>query len=269
MKKVYISRHAGRSLARFLAMQGYELNTVTEYGLINEHTSDINAALGLERSEDGRLHPTRPVHVDPRIATHPDIYMCQLGLWSEAGIFFGDAEKLAVAYPQDIIYNAVCTRNYVIHLVERTDPELKEAMITWHQSLRRLPGEGDHRDIKILGVRQGYTRCMCLPVDDNSFIVSDDAIAKPLEANGAKVLKIRDGSIKLKGFKTGFIGGTAGHIYVSNEEMTDQRAIVFNGDLSVHLDFEAITEFIRSRNILPVWFEDYALEDIGSILAVE
>ena len=67
MKKVYISRHAGRSLARFLAMQGYELNTVTEYGLINEHTSDINAALGLERSEDGRLHPTRPVHVDPRM----------------------------------------------------------------------------------------------------------------------------------------------------------------------------------------------------------
>jgi hypothetical protein len=108
-----------------------------------------------------------------------------------------------------------------------------------------------------------------ISVDDNSFIVSDDAIAKPLEANGAKVLKIRDGSIKLKGFKTGFIGGTAGHIYVSNEEMTDQRAIVFNGDLTVHPDFAAITEFIRSRNILPVWFEDYALEDIGSILAVE
>ena len=51
--------------------------------------------------------------------------------------------------------------------------------------------------------------------------------------------------------------------------MIDQRAIVFNGDLTVHPDFAAITEFIRSRNILPVWFEDYALEDIGSILAVE
>jgi hypothetical protein len=110
---------------------------------------------------------------------------------------------------------------------------------------------------------------MCLPVDDNSFIVSDDAIAKPLEANGAKVLKISNGSIKLKGFKTGFIGGTAGHIYVNNDEMTDQRTIVFNGDLSVHPDFAAITEFIKSRNILPVWFEDYALEDIGSILSVE
>ncbi len=116
MKKVYVSRLAGKSLVGFLASQGYEINTVTEYGVINEHTSDIDAALGLEKDSDGVLKPTRPVHVDPRIATHPDIYMCQLGLWNEAGLFFGDPEKLAVAYPQDIIYNAVCTRNYVVHL---------------------------------------------------------------------------------------------------------------------------------------------------------
>ena len=269
MKKVYISRLAGKSLVGFLASQGYEINTVTEYGIINEHTSNIDTALGLEKDEDGRLRPTKPVHVDRRIATHPDIYMCQLGLWSEAGVFLGDPEKLAPTYPEDIIYNAVCTRNYVLHLIEKTDPELKDAIITWHRSLHRQPGEGDHREIKLLNVRQGYTRCMCLPVDDNSFIVSDEAIAKPLEDQGASVLQISRGSIKLKGFNTGFIGGTAGNIYMSNDEMTDQRAIVFNGDLSVHPDFKAIIEFIRSRNILPVWFEDYALEDIGSIIAVE
>ena len=269
MKKVYVSRLAGTPLVRFLSGQGYEINTVTEYGIINEHTTNIDEALGLERNAEGRLQPTRPVHVDPRIATHPDIYMCQLGLWSEAGVFLGDPERLAVAYPQDIIYNAVCTRNYVIHLVEKTDPDLKDAMVTWHQSLQKHPDEGDHRDVKILGVRQGYTRCMCLPVDDNSFIVSDDAIARPLEAQGASVLQITPGHIKLKGFKTGFIGGTAGNVYVNNDEMTNQRAIVFNGDLTVHPDFGRITEFIRSRNILPVWFEDYALEDIGSIIAVE
>ena len=269
MKKVYVSRLAGKSLVGFLASQGYEINTVTEYGIINEHTSDIDAALGLEKGPDGRLKPTKPVYVDRRIATHPDIYMCQLGLWSEAGVFFGDPENLGVKYPEDIIYNAVCTRNYVLHLVDKTDPELRDAIVMWHRSLHRQPGEGDHREIKVLNVRQGYTRCMCLPVDDNSFIVSDESIAKPLENQGASVLRISRGSIKLQGFETGFIGGTAGNIYMSNDEMTDQRAIVFNGDLSVHPDFKAITEFIRSRNILPVWFEDYALEDIGSIIAVE
>lgn len=269
MKKAYVSRLAGKSLVAFLVAQGYEINTVTEYGIINEHTSDIDAALGLKRAENGKLKPTRPIHVDPRIATHPDIYMCQLGLWSEAGIFFGDVEKLAVAYPQDIIYNAVCTRNYVVHLAEMTDPELKDAMVTWHRSLQRHPDEGFNREIKVLSVRQGYTRCMCLPVDDNSFIVSDEAIAKPLENQGASVLRISRGGIRLTGFDTGFIGGTAGNIYVNSDDMTDQRAIVFNGDLSAHPDFAAITEFIRSRNILPVWFGDYPLEDIGSILAVE
>ena len=269
MKKVYVSRLAGKPLVRFLAEQGYEINTVTEYGIINEHTADIDKALGLEKAPDGRMYPTRPIHVDPRIASHPDIYMCQLGLWSEAGVFLGDADKLAAAYPQDIIYNAVCTRNYVIHLAEHTDPDLTDAIITWHRSLAPLPEEGGHRDIKVLGVRQGYTRCMCLPVDDNSFIVSDEALAKPLESQGADVLRISRGSIKLKGFDTGFIGGTAGNIYVNRGEMINQRAIVFNGDLTVHPDFTAITEFIRSRNILPVWFEDYALEDIGSIIAIE
>lgn len=256
-------------MVTYLMEQGYEINTVTEFGIINQHTSDINAALGLARGGDGQLHPTRKTHVDPRIATHPDLYMCQLGLWSEAGVFFGDAEKLGHEYPDDIIYNAVCTRNYVIHLAEKTDPELREAIVTWHRSLRRLPDEGDHRDIKVLGVRQGYTRCMCLPVDDNSFIVSDEAIARPLEAQGASVLRISEGSIKIRGFQHGFIGGTAGNIYVNTDEKTDQRAIIFNGDLTVHPDFAAICEFIRSRNILPVWFEDYALEDIGSIIAVE
>lgn len=271
MKKVYVSRLAGKPLVEFLTAQGYEINTVTEYGIINEHTADIDDALGFVRSENGDIHPTRSIHVDPRIASHPDLYMCQLGLWNDAGMFFGDPEKLNPAYPEDIRYNAVCTRDYVLHLVEKTDPELMQSIITWRRGLtlnpklRQMPGE----DTKIIGVRQGYTRCMCLPVDDRSFITSDEGIARPLESQGAKVLLIRNGHIKLSGFDHGFIGGTAGNVYVNGIEMCDQRAIVFNGDLSVHPDFKAITEFIKSRNILPVWFEDYALEDIGSILAIE
>lgn len=271
MKKAYISRLAGKPLVEFLTAQGYEINTVTEYGIINEHTSDIDDALGFVRSETGDVRPTRGLHVDPRIASHPDLYMCQLGLWSDAGMFFGDPEKLKPVYPEDIIYNAVCTRDYVLHLVEKTDPELMESIVTWRRGLMLHPVSGklSAEETKIIGVRQGYTRCMCLPVDDRSFITSDEGIARPLESQGAKVLLIRNGHIKLTGFDHGFIGGTAGNIYVNSSSMYDQRAIVFNGDLSVHPDFKAITEFIKSRNILPVWFEDYALEDIGSILAIE
>ncbi|MDD4200445.1 MAG: hypothetical protein PHS19_03550 [Eubacteriales bacterium] len=257
----------------FLVKQGYEINTVTEYGIINQKTTDIDRTLGLVRNEDGTLSSTKSIHVDRRLATHADIYMCQLGLWSEAGIFVGDPEKLGPKYPDDIIYNAVCTRDYFLHMIEKTDPELMEAFFAWRRSLNpeSRPGSSDipHDNTRVLGVRQGYTRCMCLPVDNESFIVSDEGLSRPLETHGAKVLLIEQGHIKLNGFKYGFIGGTAGNIYINSDGMKDQRAIVFNGDLSVHPDFKKITGFIKSRNILPVWFENYALEDIGSIIAIE
>ena len=47
MKQAYLSRHAGGKLVRFLAANGYEINTVTEYGIVNQNTSDLNDALGL------------------------------------------------------------------------------------------------------------------------------------------------------------------------------------------------------------------------------
>ena len=268
MKKAYISRKAGAPLVSFLVEQGYEINTVTEYGIVNQHTTDIDRTLGIAAAEDGTLHATRSIHVDPRIAAHPDIYMCQLGLWSEAGMFFGDADRLRPGYPNDIIYNAVCTRNYFFHLIEKTDPQLAEAMMAWRSELA-FAGSDSHAETKIIGVRQGYTRCMCLPVDNDSFIVSDRGLAIPLEDQGADVLLIDEGHIKLDGFDHGIIGGCGGNIYVNTGEMAGKRAIVFNGDLSSHPDFERITSFIKSRNILPVWFEDYPLEDIGSILTIE
>lgn len=264
MKQVFISRHTGTDLVRYLAAQGYKINTVTEYGIVNQDTADLDAV----------LDTSRPMHVDPRLATHPDIYMCQLGLWNEAGIFVGDADKLGSEYPDDIIYNAVCTRDFVFHLVEKTDPELMDAIVTWRHGLGCDASYADsdgnlHEETKVIGIRQGYARCTCLPVSNDSFILSDRGVARALESQGASVLLIEDGHIKLRGFEHGFIGGTAGNIYVNLEGSAEQKAIVFNGDLSVHPDFHRITAFIKSRNILPVWFESYALEDIGSILAIE
>lgn len=264
MKQVYISRHAGTSLVRYLAGQGYQINTVTEYGIVNQNTSNL----------DEVFDPASPIHVDPRIATHPDIYMCQLGLWNEAGIFVGDRDKLGPSYPADIIYNAVCTRSFVFHLIEKTDPELMEAYVTWRRGLAfetpPIDDEGHFREeTKVIGVRQGYARCTCLPVTNDSFITSDRGVAQALKDQGASILLIEEGHIKLRGFNHGFIGGTAGNIYINSSGITDQKAIVFNGDLSAHPDFEKITGFIKSRNILPVWFDDYELEDVGSILAIE
>lgn len=275
MKQAYLSKLAGLPLKTLLQLEGYKVNLVNEYGQLSEY-----------RGPADYLDPIKPIesegtiHVDPRIATHADLYMCQLGLWNDAGLFFGDPEKLSPDYPGDVLYNAVCTRDYYIHLVPGTDEDLVGAMMTWRKLMAatdktegtKKSRNNDDEHLKIVGVSQGYTRCTCLPVDDNSFITSDDGLAKILENQGANVLKISTGHIKLEGFDYGFIGGCAGHIYVHNNDAgpgtpTLQRAIVFNGDLSKHPDFWDITDFIQSRNIHPVYFNSYPLEDIGSILA--
>ena len=121
----------------------------------------------------------------------------------------------------------------------------------------------------MVDVPQGYSRCCCLPVDDTSFITSDRGIEKALTAAGADVLLIEKGHIELPGFDYGFIGGCAGHIMVpSNDDSCygERQAILFNGDISSHPDYERITAFINERGIDITYFKDYQLTDIGSII---
>ena len=240
MKQAYLSEWAGPPLVEYLRRAGYNINFIRQNN-----------------------------YVDPRISTHADLFMCQFGLWDEAGLFFGDAEKLGPKYPADIIYNALCTRDYFVHMITESDRDMVDAMMLWRKSI--VHQTGDNEQMKIIGVSQGYSRCTCLPVDNRSFITSDQGLANALTSQNATVLTIKPGHILLPGFDYGFIGGCAGHIYIDNLDDPagpPQRAIIFNGDLSRHPDCEAITDFIKSRNIYPVYF-DYPLEDIGSILSME
>ena len=214
MKKAYISASAGKHLTDYLSDAGYEVVSV----------------------DGSAMDPPSPVYNE--ILMHPDIHMCQTGLWENARIF-----------PGNIIYNAVCTGKYFIHNLRYTAPDLME-----HIRLR-FPG------IIIVDVRQGYTRCSCLPLDEKSFITSDRGIASALSGYDADVLLIEPGYISLPGFDYGFIGGCGGGVIVSG-----RKTLVFNGDLSRHPDYKKIATFAEDRDIYIVFFEDCPLEDTGSIL---
>lgn len=189
------------------------------------------------------------------VSTHADIHMCQLGLWENSRIFPGNMEKLGNNYPGNIIYNAVCTGKYFIHNLKYTDSLLLTAAEKWQRQ------SNPSAELKKLHVSQGYTRCCCLPVDDSSFITSDEGIARTLEDTDADVLLIKKGSIALSGFDYGFIGGCAGHLILCGK-----RTIVFNGDLQAHPDYKKIAAFIKDRDIDIISFTGYPLTDIGSIL---
>ena len=182
--------------------------------------------------------------VDGPISNHPDIFLCKLGVDENAPIFFAENQDLGLQYPKDIPCNAACTGKYFIHNLNYTSGKLLQAAKDMHMEL--------------IHVRQGYTKCSTIIVDEQSIITYDKGIARACSKYpDLSVLLVTSGFVHLEGYDTGFIGGCSGR--VDNE-------IIFNGDLSSHPDFIPICQFIEARGLTVRYFPQYPLTDIGSIL---
>lgn len=233
------------------------------------------------------------------IAAHPDIYMCAVkdtlivdecietepplkeqymdqmesqfedaalepiipALTTGSGDIVFEMGAIGHDYPFDIPYNAVSTDRFFIHNTEYTAPALID--------------RARYAGLQIINVKQGYTKCSCIPVGSRAIITEDEGIARTLTAYNRMILEdceddpraaqtdtidvllIRKGYAALEGFEYGFIGGTCGTI---------GDKIYFNGNLSDHPDFEIICSFIESHGFTPVWTQDTQLTDIGSII---
>ena len=174
------------------------------------------------------------------ISCHPDILYCSL---KKGHVYKGDERLLGPEYPEDVRYNACSTGKYFIHDLRYTDPDLLK--------------EAEALGLIKVRVRQGYSKCSVIPVDEDSIITYDRGIGKAALDMGLNVLLIRPGYVDLPGMNTGFIGGTSGRV---GDE------IVFNGDLSSHPDFLAMEGFIRERGLKVKYFEGLPLTDIGSVI---
>ncbi|MBR6701008.1 MAG: hypothetical protein IKL72_04685 [Firmicutes bacterium] len=215
MKNIYLSKNTVPSLAEYLEHKGWNINIISGASYLKTH-----------------------------ISSHPDIYMCKLGVMDEAPVFYGNPNSLGSDYPKDVPYNAACTGKYFIHNLKYTDEKLLE----YARSL----------ELEFVNVRQGYSKCSIAVIDEDSVITSDEGIAKALRFKGLDVLLMQKGHIRLPGYAYGFIGGTCGRI---GDE------IVFNGDLSAHPDHDIICDFITSKGLTVKYFKGYQLEDIGSVIS--
>ena len=178
-------------------------------------------------------------NVGEGISCHPDVLYCRLGGGSKAYIFKGNDAVLGKEYPDDCRFNAVVLEKYIIHKKGVTDDSL----------LSKVNRE-------YIDVPQGYTKCNVVVVDDDHIITSDEGIAKAA-AGKVDCLLISPKQIILPGFRYGFIGGCSGRV---------GNKIVFNGNLKAHSDFDRIVEFIKACGLETVYFEDWPLTDIGSII---
>lgn len=232
MNTVCISEHANRILKDALRGKGYKLIEIA----------------GTDKVYDA-------------ISSHCDIYVCkicdgiivapvQLPLIREElqrnGIaFVQGADDPGLRYPENIRYNAAQIGTRLILSKRHADPAVLLA--------------AEEHGLALIDVKQGYTKCNLVVVDGESAITSDMGLYAALLKQGLDVLPISQGHVRLKGFPYGFLGGASGRV---GDE------IVFNGDLSTHPDFEAIKGFIQQKKLRAVWFEEYPLEDIGSIIQI-
>ncbi len=157
------------------------------------------------------------------------------------GIFVDDSVNLSSSYPNDIPLNFCVIGNNVIGLADKMHPKM-------------IFGR------KLINVRQGYAKCSCVPVDENSLITDDSAIYSICSTLGMDVLLVGKGSVRLEGFDFGFIGGCCGKI--------SKDTVAFCGDIKLHTDYKQIDAFLRERNVYPLSLFGGSLLDIGSIIPI-
>ncbi len=153
-------------------------------------------------------------------------------------------EKLGNDYPSDVLLNcAVVGRNLICNVDTVSQTVLKYLK---------------EKGFSVINVKQGYSKCSVVPVSDNALITDDPSIEKECKKAGIDVLCVSKGSVVLKGFDYGFIGGASGRISCDT--------VAFCGDIDTHTDAAMIKEFLQEHFMKYLSLDDNKLYDIGSII---
>lgn len=116
---------------------------------------------------------------------------------------------------------------------------------------------------RIIAVKQGYTKCNLLPVDERSLITEDPSIASAARNQGFSVLQVPSGHVSLPGYDTGFLGGCTS--FAPYQRVNE---IFFCGDLDQHPQAEEIIQFCKQRQREPISLGDFPLLDVGTIFLI-
>lgn len=177
------------------------------------------------------------------IVTHRDYYetaRCVFdALCSEHGIRLVLADDdIQEEYPHDIAYNAIMLDGTVFSNTPYTSKEIL------------------HLSSRSVKVKQGYTACSTLALNDNRVITADSSLAREYERDGIRVVLISNGSISLPPYDCGFIGGASG---------VDGDTVYFTGSIDSHKNADIIKSAITSVGMKYISLSNDPLYDIGGI----
>jgi hypothetical protein len=209
------------------------------------------------------IQTTKCKEVEDSISYHPDIVIHPINnntlliapnvfdyyeeKFHGLGIKIIKGEKfLHRRYPDDIAYNVGRLKGIAIHNFKYTDEKLKYYL--------------ERENLKLIDVKQGYSKCSMAIVGEMSAITSDYPIYEKLTSIGCKVLLIQPGHILLKGQNYGFIGGTTGNL--------SEDTIIISGSLCSHPEEKKILDFIKKNNKKVVFLSKKKIVDIGTIISL-
>ena len=154
------------------------------------------------------------------------------------------SQKLSKNYPGDVPLNCAVVGKRIICNIKTTASEVLEFAYK--------------SGLEIINVNQGYSKCSICIVNENAIITDDESIFAATGKFLNDVLFVSKGSVALKGYNYGFIGGCCGKI--------DNNELAFNGRLESHNDFNKILDFLVRNNVKCVELTNNRLSDIGSII---
>lgn len=196
--------------------------------------------------------------LQPSVCLHPDL-LCHLLGGNRAVLYpysYGLSESLTALgftlipadtplrpqYPFDVGLNAARVGDLLFCHPEYTDKTVLSGT-TYRQ---------------VIPVKQGYTKCSVLIVDERHLITADRGIAAAAQAAGLEVLLCSPGGVRLDGYDYGFIGGATVKLAPDT--------VYFTGKLSSHRDAAAIRDFLRNCGVQILEGPGDGLIDIGSLL---
>jgi len=177
------------------------------------------------------------------VADHPDMFMVyddKLFLEGDVKLEGIHCSRLGEKYPETVKYNVAIVGSYAIGKKSALDKTL----------FKHLEGKYDFLD-----VNQGYAKCSTAIIG-KKIITSDLSIYKACSGK-IDALLIDEGHILLPGLNHGFIGGTC---------VAFDDTVFFNGDITKHINYDAIKAFIDP---LRISYVDKPLRDIGSFIIIE
>lgn len=149
-------------------------------------------------------------------------------------------------YPDDVPLNAaVIGRHFICNIKTVAPALLQEAMA---------------QGLKVIPVKQGYTKCSVCILNEHAIITDDESIYRGARLCLDDVTLVEKNSIRLEGFDTGFIGGATGLI--------GKDVLAVNGSIMSHSSHNAIIDALARNGITAVELHQGPMEDVGSIIPI-